>query len=174
MKVLLHADVPKLGYFGDVVTVKDGYARNYLLPQRLAVAPTEKMFRISPKNVPDRPSLRRLAREQLEKVAAAVDGAAITIEALANEQGHLFGSVAEAEIAAALQEKAFEIQTKQVALSEHIRMLGTFDIPLRFADDISATVQLTVVTPGGEESDEQAESEIQGDDADDDAEQFED
>jgi large subunit ribosomal protein L9 len=161
MKVLLHADVPKLGFFGDVVDVKDGYARNYLLPQRIAVTPTEKNVRDIAEERARQADVRNLARQQLEKVAAAVDGVAITIDSLANEQGHLFGSVTDADIAKALQEKAFEVQAKQVVLPEHVRMLGTIDVQLRFAEDITATISLTVANLDGEESNEQPESQNQ-------------
>lgn len=147
MKLLLHADVPKLGYFGDVVEVADGYARNYLVPQGLAVQPTEANIKAIEAERAQRAEERRLAREQLEKAAAKVDGAAVTVAALANEQGHLFGSVTEETIAEQLRERGYEVQTKQVRMPEHLRSLGEYEVALRYADDLHATVKVVVVRP---------------------------
>jgi len=149
MKVLLHADVDRLGYFGDVVEVKKGYARNFLLPQGLAVPVTEVAVRAVQKEKAQQAEQRRLAQAQLEKIAAEVNGAEVTVMARANEQGHLFGSVTEAEVAAALVEKGFEIQRKQVAMGEHIRQLGAHEVALRLADGIKAQVTVHVVPAHG-------------------------
>jgi len=159
MKVLLHTDIPKLGYLGDVVEVSQGYARNYLLPQKLAVKPTENNVKAIEKDRSLQTEKRRLANEKLVKIAGTVNGAEITIEALANKQGHLFGSVTEQNIAEALQKKGFEVQTKHVAMSEHFRMLGTFDVNLIFAPDIQADVQVTVVQSTDQKNDDQAKPE---------------
>jgi large subunit ribosomal protein L9 len=148
----LHADIDKLGYFGDVVEVKDGYARNYLLPQGLAVAPTESAIRAIQKEKARKAEQRRLAREQMVKVAQRVDGQTVLIETLANEVGHLFGSVTEAEIAQALQAKGFEVSKKAVRMGEHIRQLGEHEVRLRFAPDIEANVTVQVVSPQTQET----------------------
>jgi len=104
MKVLLCEDVKKLGWLGDVVEVSEGYARNYLLPQGLAVVATK-----------------------------------------ANEQGVLFGSVSARQIAANLREQGFEVADEVVQLPEHIKQIGTHTVTLRFADDLTATVNVVVV-----------------------------
>jgi len=87
MKLLLHADVPKLGYFGDVVEVKDGYARNYLLPQGLAVEPNETNIKAIEAERAQKAEERRLVRARLQKTCEQVNGAEVTIKALANEIG---------------------------------------------------------------------------------------
>lgn len=172
MEVLLHADIPKLGYFGDVVKVAEGYARNYLLPQRLAVRPTEANIKEIAAERAQQVELRRLARERLVKAAAKVDGLELTIPALANEQGHLFGSVGAEEIAKAICEKGFEVQSKSVKMAEHLRQLGDYDITLRFAEGLEATVKLQLVSPQEQaddtttsaRADRQAESQSEPDD----------
>ena len=162
MKVLLHTDVDRLGYVGDVVDVADGYARNYLLPQRLAVEPTETNVQAVAEEKAKQAELRHLARQELERAADAVKDVQVTIAGRANEQGHLFGSVGEADVASALQEKGFVVQSKQVLLAEHLRQLGTFPVKLRFANDLEVSVEVSVVRPedeGGESESAESESE---------------
>lgn len=150
MKLLLHADVPRLGYFGDIVEVAEGYARNYLLPQRLAVTPTESNVKAIEQDRAHKAEERRLARSRLLKTAEKVAGAEVSISVLANEIGHLFGSVSQEDIAKALCEKGFEVQVKHVVMSEHIRMLGEYEVKLRFAEEVEAGVTVKVIRPEGE------------------------
>jgi large subunit ribosomal protein L9 len=158
MKVLLHSDIDRLGYFGDVVEVTEGYARNYLLPQGLAILPSEANLRAIQKEKSAQMEQRRLALAKLQKVADEVRGAEIIIQALANKQGHLFGSVGEADIAGSLQEKGFEVQTKHVRMPEHFRALGEYEVKLHFGQDVDAMIQVKVVRPTDAEHDNQSES----------------
>ncbi|MBI9018262.1 MAG: 50S ribosomal protein L9 [Phycisphaerae bacterium] len=147
MKLLLHADIPKLGFFGDVVNVKDGYARNYLLPQRLAVVPTESNVKAIENERAAQAEKRRLAREAKVQVAEKVNGVELTISEKANEQGHLYGSVTAAEIAKALREAGHEVKTECVKLADHITQLGETTVVIRFAEDITAEIKVTVASP---------------------------
>lgn len=165
MKLLLHADIPKLGYFGDVVEVKVGYARNYLLPQGLAVEPTESNVKAIEDERANKAKDRKLAHERLLKTSGKVDGAKVTIRELANETGHLFGSVSENDVAEALCKDGFEVQAKHVQLPSHIQMLGEHEVKLRFAEDISVGVVVNVIRP----EDEAGESESEQQDTDPDA-----
>ena len=153
MKLLLHADIEKLGYFGDVVEVNEGYARNYLLPQRIGVRPTEQNVKAIETERAARVEERRLAREALVKVAEKMNGAEITIEALANEQGHLFGSVSEADIAKTLCQKGYDVQSKQVVITHPVRELGETEITIHFTEDVDATITLNVVRPEDQKDD---------------------
>lgn len=161
MKLLLHADIPKLGHLGDVVEVTSGYARNYLLPHRLAVKPTQVNVKAIEAERIRQAAIRQLARQEKLNAAEKVQGASVTIKALANEQGHLFGSVGENEIAEALQSAGFEVKSKDVVLSEHFRMVGTFEVKLQFGEDIDASVTVEVAPPedqeGGDEPEQQSE-----------------
>jgi len=148
MKVLLTSDVKKLGYLGDVVEVADGYARNFLLPQGLAKAATDNNIKAIAKAKAQRAEERKLERVQLEKAAQAVNGAEAVIAAAANEQGHLFGSVFKHQIAENLRAQGFEVADNAVALYEHIKQVGTYNIKLEFADDLNASVSVVVVPEG--------------------------
>ena len=154
MKVLLCEDVKKLGWLGDVVEVEPGYARNYLLPQGKAVVATETNIKAIAKERASRTERRVLERGQLERAARAVEGAEAVIAAKANEQGNLFGSITDRQIAANLRAQGFEIADDFVQLPEHIKGVGTHEVTIRFApaassprgeDDLTATVKVVVV-----------------------------
>jgi len=145
MKVLLCEDIKKLGWLGDVVDVKTGYARNYLLPQGLAKVATEGNIRAIAKAKAERAELRLRERKRIEKAVEAVNGAEAVLAAKANEQGVLFGSITEALIAANLRSQGFEVADEIVKLPEHIKQVGTHEVTLRFAEDLTATVRVVVV-----------------------------
>ncbi len=159
MKLLLHEDIPKLGYFGEVVDVKDGYARNYLIPQGLAVEPTEENVKAIEAERARKSEERRMVREELVKTCEVVNGQSVVIRALANDMGHLFGSVAEKDIAEALQEKSFSVQAKHVQLGEHLRMVGDHAVTLRFAEDITAEITVKIIRPEEEADESEATAE---------------
>ena len=145
MKVLLVTDVQSLGWPGDVVEVNTGYARNYLLPQGLAITPTEANLRSLSKESAKCAKARRRDRERLEETAAAVEGAEAVIAAAANEQGNLFGSVSAHDIAGNLREQGFEVPDDVVVLAENIKKVGTHSVSLKFDKDLTATVSVVVV-----------------------------
>lgn len=147
MKVLLCQDVDKLGWLGDVVEVKNGYARNYLLPCGIAKVPSEGNIRSLADAKSKKSEERKLAHSQLERVAEAVEGAEAVIASKANELGHLFGSVSEREVAENLRDQGFEIADNMVKFSDghHIKDVGTQEITLKLAAELTATVTVVVV-----------------------------
>lgn len=145
MKVLLCEDIEKLGWLGDVVEVAEGYARNYLLPQRLATPATEANIRAIAEEKAKRAEQRKLKGRRLEAAMKAVEGAEAVVAAKANELGHLFGSVGVREIAANLREQGFEITDKIVQLPEHIKEVGTHPVTLKFSPELTTTVNVVVV-----------------------------
>ena len=151
MKVLLCEDIDKLGWLGDVVEVADGYARNYLLPQRLATPATETNIKAIAEEKAKRAEQRKLDGKRLEVAAKAVEGAEAVVAAKANEQGHLFGSVTAREIAANLREQGFQITDKMVQLPEHIKEVGTHAVTLKFSEELTTTVNVVVVAEQGTE-----------------------
>jgi large subunit ribosomal protein L9 len=165
MKVLLCEDINKLGWLGDIVEVNTGYARNYLLPQGLAKVATEGNIRALAKEKAKRAEQRLRERRRIEKAVAAVEGAEAVLAARANEQGVLFGSVTESMIAANLRTQGFEVADEIVKMPEHIKQLGTHEVTLRFAEDLTATVRVVVVPeqveeqPGEEQKPEEQEQE---------------
>jgi large subunit ribosomal protein L9 len=151
MKVLLCDDIKRLGWLGDIVEVNEGYARNYLLPQGLAKVATEGNVRALAKEKAKRSEQRLRERRRIEKAVEAVNGAEAVLAARANEQGVLFGSITEALIAANLRSQGFEVADEIVKLPEHIKQVGTHNVTLRFADDLTATVRVVVVAEQAEE-----------------------
>jgi large subunit ribosomal protein L9 len=148
MRILLCEDIRGLGWLGDVVDVNDGYARNYLLPQGLGKPATVSNLRAIAKDKVSRAEERKLETEQLQKVAEAVEGAEAVVAAKANEQGILFGSVGPAQIAKNLRDQGFEVAEEDVAMGEHIKNVGTAEVKLKFANDLTATVSVVVVPEG--------------------------
>ncbi len=145
MKLLLAQDVKNVGKVGDIVNVKSGHARNFLLPQGLAVIPTENNIQRVAEERKRRDAAEAERRQRLGEAAKALEGTSITIRAQANEQGHLFGSVNQREIAAALQELGHKITDDQIMLAEPIRMLDRYQVPVRLAEGFDAHIDLWVV-----------------------------
>ena len=145
MKVLLRQDVPSLGRIGDIVEVKVGYARNYLLPQLVAVEPTPANLKRVAQECVETEKRAKQHLEALKALAQRLAGVSVTIRAKANEMGHLFGSVNEAHIAEALAAEGFVIEASQVALAAPIRTLDKFRVPIRLAEGVEAEVDVWVV-----------------------------
>jgi len=145
MEVILREDVEKLGARGQLVKVANGYARNFLLPKRLAVLATEANKKIVEQE--RQAHLRREAKVvadagELGKLLAAVS---ITIAQKAGENDQLFGSVTSKDIVEALEKQGYTIDRRKVLLEEPIKTLGDFKIPLRLHREVTAEITLHVV-----------------------------
>ncbi len=145
MRLLLKRDIPKLGLVGDIVEVSAGYARNYLIPHRLAVEPTEANIKAIEEDKKRAEAERKARRKALEEAAGRLANVEVMIHAAANPEGHLYGSVGPREIAAALRDEGHDVEASNVELHESIRQLGTRTVPVVFADDIRAEVKVWVV-----------------------------
>jgi large subunit ribosomal protein L9 len=145
IQVVLKDDVEHLGSSGELVRVKPGYARNYLIPQGLAVMATRG--NIAQIEHEQKLALARAAkaRAEAEGMAAALEGFEISIPAQAGEGGKLFGSVTARDIADAMAGKAMVVDRKRLQLDEPIKELGHYDIPVKFAAEVSATIKVHVV-----------------------------
>ena len=147
MKVLLRRNVTKLGQIGEIVEVQPGYARNYLLPQGLAFVPTAaNLKRVEEEKQAYLAELARIKAE-LQTQANLLSGKECTIEALANEEGHLYGSVGPAQVAAAIAAEGILIEADNILLDEPIRQLDQYEVRVRFAEDVHATITVWVVPP---------------------------
>lgn len=148
MQVLLLHDVRKLGYVGDVVNVRPGYARNYLVPEGLATEPTgENIQAIQTRK--EQAAMERAQRlKQFRELADRMVDVSVTIEANANPDGGLYGSVGPREIAAALEAEGYPVRADQVMLSEPIRTLDNRSVKLEFADEVAVDVKVWVVRAG--------------------------
>ncbi len=159
MKLLLRRDVSKVGLAGDVVDVSEGYARNYLLPQHLAMAPTSGNMKRVEEDKRLAEEERRKRRVELEERATRLRDVEVTIAAACNAEGHLYGSVGPREIAAALRDEGHSVEAKQVQLREPIRRLDTVTVPVMFADDLVQDVKVWVVREAGSEVLDEEDSE---------------
>ena len=142
MEVILRQDVDKLGSRGQIVKVADGYARNFLLPKRLAVAATDANKKIIEQE--RQAHLRREAKElaEAQDLARLMAGISVTIAQKAGEQEQLFGSVTSKDIADLLERKNFHIDRRKIHLEEPIKQLGEHRVPIRLHRDV--TVEVTV------------------------------
>ncbi|HKZ52138.1 MAG TPA: 50S ribosomal protein L9 [Candidatus Acidoferrales bacterium] len=145
MEVILREDIPELGQRGDVVTVKNGYARNYLLPRKLAMEATPG----NRKQVAEMKAAgaRREATEKsgADLLAAQLAEVVLTIPAKAGESDQLFGSVTAMDIAEGLEAKGFAIDKRKILLEEPIKTVGEYTVPLRLHRHVTASVKVNVV-----------------------------
>ncbi|MCL6451918.1 MAG: 50S ribosomal protein L9 [Acetobacteraceae bacterium] len=146
MKVILTRDLPGKGVRDQVVTVADGYARNYLIPRGLAVEATPAALkRLAEERGRQRDSLERRARDSA-RMAAQLRGASVTIAGRAGADGRLFGSVTAMDVAAALREQAgLGVDRRRIELPEPIKRLGRYSVLVKLGHDQTAVVEVTVV-----------------------------
>lgn len=144
MEIILREDIEKLGSRGDVVKVAAGYARNFLLPRRLAVEATGSNKKIVEQE--RQAHLRRDAKlvEESQQLAVLLNAVTLTIARKAGENDHLFGSVTTADIGDALAAQKFTVDRRKIHLDEPIRTLGEFKIPVRLHRDVTAEVSVQV------------------------------
>jgi large subunit ribosomal protein L9 len=146
MKVILRQDVENLGKMGDIVEVRDGYARNYLIPRGLAYYASEGAIRRLEQE--RRQYQRRLERERIsaQELAAQLEQLVLSIPMRVGEEGRLFGSVTPQMIADELSLRGFTIDRRAIVLEEPIRSLGTFEVKIKLHPEVVATVKLWVTS----------------------------
>ncbi len=144
-EVFLMADVADLGVEGDVVTVADGYARNYLIPKQLGAPVTAATKRRLAKIQREREEARAAAIADAEALAKKLAGISVTIPVKTVEGEKLYGSVGEVEIAEALKVLGIEIDRHLIVLDEHIKELGVFDVAIKLQPEVEATVKVWIV-----------------------------
>jgi large subunit ribosomal protein L9 len=144
MEVILREDIEKLGSRGEVVKVAPGYARNFLIPKRLAVAATESNKKIVEQE--RQAHLRREAKAQgeAEDLAKMMRGVTVTIRQKAGENDQLFGSVTAKDVADALAAQNYTIDRRKIQLEEPIKQLGEFKVPVRLHKEVTAEITVVV------------------------------
>src|SRR4051812_629840 len=150
-QILLTHAVPHVGQPGDLVRVRSGFARNYLLPQGLATFATPHNLRIVDKHRRRLRELEEARRADLLNLAAQIAQRSIHIEANANEEGHLYGSVNAAQIAAALRAENLPIEEDHIRIEGPLKELGKYSIRLNLGQDVDAEVELWVIPTHTEE-----------------------
>src|SRR6266705_2586873 len=144
MEVILRETIDTLGRAGQVVKVADGYARNYLLPRKLAYPATPGNMKVI--EFERQSLLRKEARQQDDagKLKEMLDKIEITIRRKVGEQSALYGSVTNSDVAEELEKKGFQIEKRKIHMDDHIKTLGEFSIPIRLFKDVTAHVKLKV------------------------------
>ena len=144
MEVILKEDINNLGHRGDVVKVADGYGRNYLLPQKLALQATAANKAVIEQMKAS--ALRKSAKEksEAEALVGQLNSLALVFERKVGENEHLFGSVTSADIAQQLEAKGFTIDRRKVQLDEPLKQVGEFHIPVKLHREVTAHVAVTV------------------------------
>lgn len=148
MEVILREHVDNLGRRGDLVKVADGYARNYLLPRKLALLATEGNKRRIEKERAKFDAAEAEEKRVAEAVSARINNIELEIARRVGETDVLYGSVTTSDIAEALARKGFEIDRRKIHLQEPLKRLGEFEVPVRLQREVTATVKVKVVAEG--------------------------
>lgn len=147
MKIILNADLAKVGRKGDVVEVADGYARNFLLPRNLAILATKGAIKQGASMARAREELEKKEKVGAEEIAAKIGSTTIKITARAGEDGQLFGSVTTTDIAKSLTELlGQEIDRRKIVLDESIRSVGTHEYRVHLHSEVSVAGSIEVVS----------------------------
>ena len=145
MKVILTEKLDTLGEAGAIVDVKDGYARNFLLPRKLALVANKSNMSVYNEANLQRDAQDSKAKREAEILAKTLEKASCTVPVAVGEGDRIFGSVTAQQIADLLVEEGFEIDRRAVVLEEPIRALGVYDIPIRLHAEVEAPVKVWVV-----------------------------
>ncbi|HNT92236.1 MAG: 50S ribosomal protein L9 [Bacteroidales bacterium] len=146
MKIILKQDIDKLGQKNDIVTVKTGYARNFLIPKGLAIQATDSAIKIHNENLKQRAHKEEQIRKEAETLAGKLAGVKLVIGAKVSSAGKIFGSVNTIQIAEALNEKGFEIERKNILLGEDaIKEAGSYKAQVKLHRDVKVEIDFEVV-----------------------------
>lgn len=146
--LLLINDVEHLGRSGDVVRVRPGYARNYLVPKNLGVVATKQTLRMQEKLQAERTARAKLEREEAEAIAKQVKLVELHTEVKVDPEGHMYGSVSALDVARMLQDKGVAVEKRNVALAHPIKELGIHHIHLKLNEGVAAEVLLKILPEG--------------------------
>jgi large subunit ribosomal protein L9 len=145
IQLLLTENVEHLGIVGDVVNVRAGYARNYLIPHGYATEPSEEKIQALAERRAQAEAEMRALRASREEMVEKLADLELTVERSCNDQGHLYGSVTQNDIAEALQAEGFAVRQRDVRIAQPIKRIDTYEIPIVFETDLKATLKLWVV-----------------------------
>lgn len=149
MEIILKEDITGLGYKNDIVKVKDGYGRNYLIPQGKAVIATESAKKVLAENERQRAHKLAKIKADAEAQAAKLNGVKVTISAKVNEDGTIFGGVGAAQVAEALAAKGFEVDRKAI-VAETVKAVGEYTATINLHKEVKAEVAFEVVAEAAE------------------------
>ncbi|MCA9280030.1 MAG: 50S ribosomal protein L9 [Phycisphaeraceae bacterium] len=145
IKLLLTENVDNLGIVGDVVNVRLGYARNYLLPRSMAMQPSKEAIEALAAKRAEAEKMMAELRKQREQVIGKLEGFEMTMSRSCNEQGILYGAVTQNDIASGLKTLGYQIKPREVRLPYAIKRIDNYDVQVKFANDLLATIKVHVV-----------------------------
>ncbi len=145
MEVILKEDIISLGYKDDVVNVKKGYARNYLIPQGKAVIASESAKKVLAENQKQRAHKLAQVKADAQALANKMEGVSLTIGAKTSSTGTIFGSVTNIQIAEALKEKGFEVDRKLILIKDQVKEIGSYSAVVKLHKEVSVEVPFEVV-----------------------------
>ena len=146
INVILQQDVSNLGKTGEVVRVRPGYARNYLLPNQLASAATTSNVNRLEHEKRQAGARNAKAKAAMQEIATKISATSVTLSRKAGEDGKLFGSVTTKEIEAALAEKGVTVDRRKIQLAEAIKTTGTYELPIKLGFDVTGTIKVEVTS----------------------------
>ncbi len=147
MEIILKQDIPNLGYKNDIIVVKDGYGRNFLIPKGLAIQATESAKKINAENLRQRAHKEEKIRKEAEDFAAKLEGLTLKIGAKTSTKGKVFGSVNNIQIAEAIKKEGFEVDRKNIKLPvEQIKEIGEYTATLKLHREVSVDIKFEVVS----------------------------
>jgi len=144
MKIILTQDVKNLGHKDDVVVVKDGYGRNYLIPKGMAKLATDGAVKMLAEDIRQRAFKVEKLRKDAEQISAKLNGASVTVKTKAGASGKIFGSVTGLQIANALKEQGYDVDRRKIAVDD-IKNLGTYTADINLFKDITAAITVEVI-----------------------------
>lgn len=145
MEVILNRDVDRLGKAGDILKVKDGFARNFLIPNELAVPLTPRNLKKLEEEKQKKILQLEKAKKEAEQLSKKLAGLSLTIPVLAQDEEKLYGSVAAQDIAASLSEEGFNINEDSIVLDEPIKSLGIYGVTVKLHPEVSTKIKIWVV-----------------------------
>jgi large subunit ribosomal protein L9 len=145
VKVILIEDVKSLGKGGEQVNVADGYARNFLIPKKLALGASPANQRVYENEAKARAKKHEKEKADAQALAEKLGGLSLTISRMAGEDDKLFGSVTNGDIAEALSKEGYKLDKRDIELPEHLKALGIFEVPVRLHPQVTAMVKVWVV-----------------------------
>jgi len=145
MEVILKQDVNKIGKAGSIVKIKDGFARNFLIPNNLAVPVTASNIKMLEEEKKRRSLEMDRIRKEAEQIKVKLAGLSLTMPVLTQEEDKLYGSITTQDLSRLLKEEGFEIDKSRIMLDEPIKALGIYEVPIDLHPEVSARVKVWVV-----------------------------
>ncbi len=145
MEIILKEDIKSLGYKNDIVKVKDGYGRNYLIPQKLAVLATESNKKVVAENVKQAAHKAEKLKTEAQNLAAKLEGLVVSISTKVGDSGKIFGAITSLQVSDALKAKGFAVDRKRISFKVDIKEVGEYAVNIDLHKEVKQTITVSVV-----------------------------